>query len=591
MERLVETVSDISSLLYVGLGLAAARLWWVRRDESSRWLAIGFGILAVGVGISLVAGPELPDPLVTVVILSLLAWPWVLARFASAFHPLPRWVLRTTDVVTAALAVWTISLGDLPEPGAPRSRALLAYTVVFIAHWLVISAIVAVRLWRAGRGEPTVSRRRMRSLAVAATLLGLALIGSGTGDQDPAVRLTVSLLSIASTIGFYLAFVPPSFIRSAWRVREEEALYRASVTLMDTASRDEVADVLLPHVRGVLGAEAAELLATDGTLVGRAGAPSGGTPRAVPLAGATLLVWRAAATPFWGTEEDRLLGRLAVLADLSLARADLLDREREARAEVEAVNDELETFVYSASHDLKTPLLALTGFLELLDKELRERPGAGERVPFYLDRMRSNTAYIEQLIADLLELSRVGRVDTAPEAVPLGELVADVAQDVEARHPGATVRAVGSLPVLWMNPTRARQLFTNVIENAAKYGGRDDVHVEVSASGGEVRVLDDGVGIPEEHHERVFRVFERLESGAPGTGIGLAVCRKIVSEVGGSIGFVPHTGGADLRISLPTKSGTAPSLVTDEGIEDDTQAPGADRPPTAGPRRDDRTSV
>jgi signal transduction histidine kinase len=500
----------------------------------------------------------------------------VLSRFAGSFERLPPVVRWFTDVVTSGLAAWTLVLGGFPGPEEPTTALFDAYVLTFIGHWVIVSGVVAWRLWRAGTGQPTVARRRMRTLAVAAGLMSLALVTTSADQGGDVSALVTSLLGIASSVGFYLAFVPPTFVRTAWRVREEEALYRASVRLMDTATRDEVARVLLPHVTAVLGAECVELRDADGVLLGRDGRADERLPRVVAMSGASLRVWRARSSPFWGAEEDRLLSRLALLADLALARAALLDREREARAQVELVNDELETFVYSASHDLKTPLLALSGFMELLEQEL-DQHDLGEKVGFYLGRIRSNAQYIEELIRDLLELSRVGRVDTTPEAVPLERLVHQVAQDVQARHPDVTVTGVGPLPVVWMNPTRARQLFTNVVENSARYGGRPDVRVTVSADGAEVRVVDDGVGIPEAHLERVFRVFERLDTSAGGTGIGLAVCRKIVEDAGGSIRFEPSDEGADLRIVFPLAPDGASS----------TQVPAL-----AGPdRTEDRTSV
>jgi signal transduction histidine kinase len=115
---------------------------------------------------------------------------------------------------------------------------------------------------------------------------------------------------------------------------------------------------------------------------------------------------------------------------------------------------------------------------------------------------------------------------------------------------------VGDLPVVRVNRTRARQLVGNLVENAARYGGRPDVRVTVSgdvADGRcELRVRDDGVGIPEEHRERVFGVFERLSTAEGGTGIGLAICRKIVGELGGDIHFVEREQGAEVLITLPS---------------------------------------
>ncbi len=552
METAVEVISNLSSLLYIGLGLAVLRLYLTQRDRASKWLAVGFGSLAGAVVVSLFAGDGLNRVVTILVILAILIWPYVIVQFAAAFDPVPTILRRTADLGFIGLAVWTVALGDFPAEGEPRTTAFSLFILAFVTYWVVLSGYVTWRLWRAGRGQPTIVRMRMRTLAVGAVILSLTLVVSGTGAQSPTVGLISQLLSVASALGFYLAFVPPPLLRAVWRAPEEEELYRASVKLMNTRTRDEVADVLLPHVARVVGARAVVLRDHQGEEVGRHGQPPDAPPLRAEFTGADLEVWTSRYSPFFGEEEERLLGRLGLLADLALARASLLASEQEARREVELANEELEAFVYSASHDLKTPVLALLGFLDVIG---HDQQAVSDEVSFYLERMRSNALYMEELISDLLELSRVGRVDTTPEPVPLTDLVEAIAQDVVGRHPQVRVLVEGELPTLWMNPTRARQLFSNVIENSARYGGKPDVTIRVSADGDEIRVLDDGVGVPAEHHERVFRVFERLETGGGGTGIGLAVCRKIATEVGGTIGFVEHDQGADLRLTLPQLSG------------------------------------
>jgi signal transduction histidine kinase len=123
-----------------------------------------------------------------------------------------------------------------------------------------------------------------------------------------------------------------------------------------------------------------------------------------------------------------------------------------------------------------------------------------------------------------------------------------------------------------MNAVRARQLFTNLVENAARHGGRPDVHIRVTArldrrGWTEVSVADDGVGIPEPYRERVFGIFERLEardSTTVGTGMGLAICRKIVEQVGGEMRIAPADAGTDIRMTLPLASVAAADAPTVE---------------------------
>jgi PAS domain S-box-containing protein len=242
-----------------------------------------------------------------------------------------------------------------------------------------------------------------------------------------------------------------------------------------------------------------------------------------------------------------------VLRDISgrkRAEADLAA----ANKELERANAELETLVYSASHDLKSPMVSLLGYLEYLRLDFGEVLGAeGNR---YLNRMADSTVYMQQLIHDLIDLSRVGRSGVEPIEVDLGRLVRAIAEDAGAANPAAELR-VGRLPVVTGDPTGFRQLFTNLLENALRHAGRPDLVVVIDGrdrpdGAVELSVRDNGKGIPAEHRERVFGVFERLEgpSTSEGTGMGLAICRKIVEVLGGAIAIVGDRG-TDVRILLP----------------------------------------
>ena len=225
-----------------------------------------------------------------------------------------------------------------------------------------------------------------------------------------------------------------------------------------------------------------------------------------------------------------------------------------ANRELERANAELETLVYSASHDLKSPMVSLLGYLEYLRLDYGDV--LGPEGNHYLNRMADSTVYMQQLIHDLIDLSRVGRTGVEPIAVDLRPLVRAIAEDAGAANPGMEFR-VGRLPVVTGDPVGLRQLFTNLLENAVRHGGRPDLVVVVDGherpdGGVELSVRDNGQGIPAEHRERVFGVFERLEgpSTSHGTGMGLAICRKIVEVLGGGIG-IQGDRGTDVRIFLP----------------------------------------
>jgi signal transduction histidine kinase len=196
------------------------------------------------------------------------------------------------------------------------------------------------------------------------------------------------------------------------------------------------------------------------------------------------------------------------------------------------------------------------GYLELLGAEASEQFDEDSR--HYLERISISARYMDVLIRDLLELSRIGRTQTAVEPVALRDLIEDIAAELRRKHAAAEF-AVDDMPTVEINPVRARQLFTNLMENAVRHGGRNDIAVSVScepAAEGQVvvTVADDGVGVSQEYRERVFGIFERLEgevTAGTGTGIGLAMCRKIVEQMDGSIWIDPAPVGTTFKIALP----------------------------------------
>jgi PAS domain S-box-containing protein len=240
--------------------------------------------------------------------------------------------------------------------------------------------------------------------------------------------------------------------------------------------------------------------------------------------------------------------------------ADAFARERVARVAAEKANAELESFVYTVSHDLNSPLISILGYIDLLETDF----GASlpKEASFYLERIKVSGKFMQSLITDLLDLSRVGRAQTEPEVVDLKELVDEIADEVVGSEPEAKVIGAEDLPNIYINATRARQLFANLIQNSVKYAGRPDVHVEVKsvASGNglvTLSVSDNGPGIPENKRDQVFGVFERLDPTRPGTGIGLAVCRRIVETNGGVIWIADSDAGTSVHLSLPAVEGSA----------------------------------
>jgi light-regulated signal transduction histidine kinase (bacteriophytochrome) len=221
-------------------------------------------------------------------------------------------------------------------------------------------------------------------------------------------------------------------------------------------------------------------------------------------------------------------------------------------------NEELEQFAYVASHDLRQPLRVVGSYVSLLEEELMG--DLGEEPLEYMGFVRDGVRRMDRLITDLLAYSRVGRV-VGDAPFPVAEAVQAALADlqIEIEDSGATVVVADALPVLHGDRGEMERLFLNLIGNALKYRRPEQapmVSVESEDMGAEWRfwVRDNGIGIPPEHAERVFGIFQRLHARDEyeGTGVGLAIVKKIVDRHGGTIRVEPHEGpGAVLTFTWP----------------------------------------
>jgi len=259
----------------------------------------------------------------------------------------------------------------------------------------------------------------------------------------------------------------------------------------------------------------------------------------------------------WSTAEVDLAMTMAAQVALSLENARLWEESQRARADLQHRNAELDTFVYSVSHDLRAPLVTIQGMVGLLLEEYR--PLLPEEAARYLGRIQANAQQMEWLITDLLALSRIGREARAPVAVSLAEVADDVAADLAGTIRDRGIELVrGELPTLWGVRTQIDQVMRNLIGNAVKYlgdtaAGRVEVGMVDRGAVMECYVRDNGIGIDPAYHERIFEVFERLkEVDVEGTGVGLAIVKKIVEANGGQISVESAKGdGATFRFTWP----------------------------------------
>ncbi|HET8948919.1 MAG TPA: ATP-binding protein [Solirubrobacteraceae bacterium] len=269
----------------------------------------------------------------------------------------------------------------------------------------------------------------------------------------------------------------------------------------------------------------------------------------------------------WTTVSTRALheqpadnGRYAVVA----AFTDITER-REAQRALERTNAELAQFAYVASHDLSEPLRMVSSYLQLLRR--RYHGQIDEDADEFIDFAVEGANRMRALIEDLLAYSRAGR-GADPRAIDLGHVMADVLSSLAAAVADARAQvSVGPMPTVLGDRLALAQVLQNLIANALKFRSGPQACVWVSAervhdAKWRVTVADDGIGIDPRHRDRVFKMFQRLHDreAFEGTGIGLAICRKIVERQGGEIWVDGREGGGSV-FSFTIPAVPTPALV------------------------------
>lgn len=272
--------------------------------------------------------------------------------------------------------------------------------------------------------------------------------------------------------------------------------------------------------------------------------------------------WRSSVYSPQRNSKNEIVGVIGLISDVTQRKND--EQELQANAvRLEQSNRELQDFAFVASHDLQEPLRKIQAFGD----RLKTKYGAAldETGLDYLARMQNAAARMQVLINDLLSFSRITSKAKPFEQVDLQEVAKAVVSDLEIRieQTGAQVE-IDPLPIIDADPTQMRQLIQNLLSNALKFQQADvKPHIKITAervnsdaSFCEITVADNGIGFEEKYLDRIFTLFQRLHgrSEYEGTGVGLAVCRKIVERHGGQI--TAHSApqqGAKFIISLPSQ--------------------------------------
>ncbi len=243
-------------------------------------------------------------------------------------------------------------------------------------------------------------------------------------------------------------------------------------------------------------------------------------------------------------ENGKFIHTVCLISDISERKKD--DKKLKAIAqELQRSNEELEQFAYVASHDLQEPIRTIHNYCKLLLEDNLEI--VNKKSEKHLKYIIEGSSRMRNLIKDLLDFSKIGKDDIPFEEIDLNEVIKEVKQDfvIYIKENNAEI-ICDYLPVIFAEKSRIRQLFHNLISNSIKFRGNISPYIHIGYENyGEYFkffIKDNGIGIKEKYYNEVFGVFKRLYSRNkyPGTGIGLAICRKIVENYGGKIWTEPN---------------------------------------------------
>ena len=539
----------LSTLVFMLVGLVAFRRWIRLRGRQRGLLALAFVLLAIASATARMLPVHTDDPTLIFVrkllVAVLVFFPYLLFRFAATFGRVARWLEATTAALTAGLASSIFLLGKLPEQGGPRSPAFQIYVIVLLVQWTLCSMFVTVRFWKAGKGQPTVARRRMRTLSLGALALAVALlIGGSSGPQaEPGgIQIATSLLGILSAPLFLLGFAPPRFVVALWRRPEELLLREAGKGLMRAGTPQEVASIVLPHAARLFGASSAILTESEGQIVGHVGTSQERAAKivssrhlaqdesliSVPVGTGQLFIEASPFAPYFGREDIEILGALGNLTDLGLTRT-------RQTAELEAATEAMRDFVAIASHDMRTPITVIKGMaLTLRDRWEAVPPESRHR---HLDSIVRNAGYLATLVDDLLTVSKLesGSMGADPIAVDVAIAARQILEDLKEYN--FEIRIPENLRAL-VDPAHLERILINYVVNARTYG-EPPYRIEASTKDRSMHltVVDHGPGVPIAFEPRLFEKFARAEKQESkvreGTGLGLSIVRGLARAAGG----------------------------------------------------------
>ncbi|MGH3115868.1 MAG: sensor histidine kinase [Gaiellales bacterium] len=563
MSAAVQTIDYANVGLYTVLAVAAYIQWRRGRGRPALWAALAFGAIGIVVLAGLLPAGAERDIVVKTELGLLVLFPYLLYKFTTAFERAARGLERFVGVMTIVLVVWSFALPDIPREGDAWSTGFVVYLIAFLFHWTLLSIIAAARLWRAGRGQPSVAQRRMRFLAAACALLTAAILLAGLGQGDESVlSLVISILASLGGLGFILGVAPPLALRLVWRRPDVARTQQAIAGLMRAETPDDVTTGVLPGMLSIVGARAVELRDAAGQMVASYRPQDGRDDEEVEvlelkLPEGSLSIWTSRHAPFFGDEEIATLRTVGALTELALDRARLFSREQAARRALEEADELKMSFIALAAHELRTPVAVIHGVIETIDRRANQL--ADEQRVELDEMLRAQAGNLKLLVEQLLDLSRLDAhaVAIEPARIPVRERLAEiVAVTAGPRADEVNVDVADDLEAV-VDPNAFDRILSNLVTNALRYG-RAPIQISAERENGrlQVAVEDRGEGVPSEFVPRLFERFSRSDPSRRrqgGTGLGLAIAHSYAEAVAGELRYrqaMPH--GARFELVLPS---------------------------------------
>jgi len=605
-------MQNADAVAFVLLGVAVGIGWARRRDRSTGYLALAIVLLS---SVSLLgripALLHVTPPLLTEVSLAaFVGCAYALLRYRASLIPLPnRWHAAAVVAVAAAgglFVVLTYLAGSVPT----SVKAMAA--IAFILIWCAIVVEPIVRFWLVARGLPAVQAWRLRSLSLGFAGIVLILvfaIGASAAGTNQVAQLSIQVIVLGIVPLLYVSFAPPSWLRRQWRSSEEEGL-RAFMQdlLLLREDRAALANRALEWAMRLAGGASAVVVESDGAVLAVRGlddrqvgqikesieALSDGVHRVeVDRADTALLLLEVGGTkdagrlavlagpftPGFGSDEISRVQQFMTAVAAALDRARLLDRLREANAQLQEANKHKSVFLASMSHELRTPLNAILGFSELLI-DAPDGQHKKETQLRFLQQIHTSGQHLLGLINDILDLSKIeaGQMELRLQQVAVAEVAEQVRNIVEPLVTQKQIRletAVIGVGDIEADAGKFKQMLLNLVSNAIKFtpaGGLVRISANRLVGAVEVSVSDTGIGIALADQSRIFHEFQQVDAGIDrqqqGTGLGLTLTRRFARLHGGDVRVESEPGkGSVFTIHMPLIAATnEPAVEAMEGI-------------------------